>query len=83
MEIIAPIMIGLATTAITALLGAFIRRFHFGTKSDAVMAEMKEELSELGKGQKVIFKLLTARDGKTNGELKEALHLYNEYMQEK
>ncbi|MEY8382723.1 hypothetical protein AALG83_06090 [Christensenellaceae bacterium 44-20] len=88
MEIIAPIMIGLATTAVTALLGAFIRRFHFGTKSDAVMAEMKEELSELGKGQKVIFKLLlplllTARDGKTNGELKEALHLYNEYMQEK
>ena len=47
MEIIAPIMIGLATTAITALLGAFIRRFHFGTKSDAVMAEMKEKLSEL------------------------------------
>ena len=88
MEIIAPIMIGLATTAVTALLGAFIRRFHFGTKSDAVMAEMKEELSELGKGQKVIFKLLlplllAARDGKTNGELKEALHLYNEYMQEK
>lgn len=52
------------------------------------MEEMKEGLSELGKGQKVIFKLLlplllTARDGKTNGELKEALHLYNEYMQEK
>ena len=54
----------------------------------AVMTEMREELSELRKGQKVVFKLLlplllTARDGKTNGELKEALHLYNEYMQEK
>ena len=88
MEIITPIAIGVATTALTALLGTFIRRFHFGTKSDAVMAEMREELSELRKGQKVVFKLLlplllTARDGKTNGELKEALHLYNEYMQEK
>ena len=48
-------------------------------KYNEIMAEMKEELSELGKGKKVIFKLLplllTARDGKTNGELKEALHL--------
>ena len=45
MEIITPIAIGVATTALTALLGTFIRRFHFGTKSDAVMTEMREELS--------------------------------------
>ena len=87
-QIFVAVAIGLATTAVTALVNALVRRFRFTSKNDELVSEMREELAELNRGQRVVFKLLLplllkAKDGKTNGELREALRLYNEYMQEK
>lgn len=82
------VAVGLLTTVLTSCIYALVRRLTIKTRADSAIEEIRENLGELNSGQKLIFKLLlplllSARDGKTNGELKEALHLYNEYMQEK
>ena len=86
--ILVGVVTGLVTTLLTSLIYSIIRRFRFRPKSEEKMDEIKEQLETLNTGQHLLFKLvlpllLRARDGKTNGELKEALRLYNEYMQEK
>lgn len=76
---------GLCTALLTSIAFAIVRRFRFTTKNDECIEEIKKSLAELAEAQKVQFKLLLpllikAKSGKTNGELDEAIHLYNEYM---
>lgn len=86
------IMIGMLAGAGSSLLAAsiltMIKRINKSRQTEEDIKNVREELKELKEGQHVLFKLIlplliNVRDGKTNGELKEALHLYNEYMCEK
>ena len=84
MGIIAGAGTGLATTGIYAL----IRRLRVKTKNDEAIERLERQMHDFGEGQKVLFKLLlpvllAVKGGKPNGELTEALHLYNQYMQDK
>ena len=86
--IISAIISGVSVAILTAIIFAIAGRLKLRTKTDEDIKEIKESLVELDKGQRVLFKmilplLIAARDGRTNGELAEAIKLYNQYMQEK
>lgn len=82
------ILAGVCTAVITSIIFGIAGRFRLRSKTDEDIQLIKKEVEDLGKGQKILFKLIlplliSARDGKTNGELEEALKLYNTYMQDK
>lgn len=82
------ILAGVCTAVITSIIFAIAGRFKLHTRNDEDIKEIKKEVEDLNKGQKIIFKLLLpllvkAQGKDNNGEMKEALKLYNEYMQEK
>ena len=79
---------GVCTAIITSIIFGLAGRLRVHTKNDEDIKEIKKEVANLNKGQRIIFKLLlpmliSLQGKEMNGELKEALKLYNEYMQEK
>lgn len=79
---------GVCTAIITSIIFGLAGRLRVHTRNDEDIKEIKKEVEDLNKGQKIIFKLLLpllikAQGKENNGEMKEALKLYNEYMQEK
>lgn len=75
------IVIGVVIGIIMLIVNAVVHRVNIQTRTD----RLDKDIEELKEGQKVIFKALIAvliaqRDGKTNGECKEALRALNEFL---
>lgn len=75
------ILVGIVTASIMILINAMVRRVGVQTRTDRA----KKDIEELKDGQHVMLKALIAvliaqRDGKTNGECKEALKALNEFL---
>ena len=80
-QIVLAVAIGIATTTVTALINAIVRRFRFSTKNDDAINEIKHQLKELSQSQResleLIYDLLRAiMEGKTNGDLSSILDKY-------
>lgn len=82
------ILAGVCTAIITSVIFGLAGRLKLHTKNDEAIQKIQTEVEDLNKGQRTLFKLIfplliKAQGKENNGELKEALRLYNEYMQEK
>ena len=87
-NIIWGIIAGVGTALLTSSIFALIRRIRIRTRCDEAIEDIRHVVDELSAGQHLLFKLILPilvkmRDGQNNGELREALRLYNEYMQNK
>ena len=75
------ILVGVLTAAIMIFINAMVRRVGVQTRADRT----EQEVAELKRGQRVIFKsllalLLATKDGKTNGECEDALKDLNKFL---
>lgn len=75
------IIVGVVIAAITILINALVHRVGVQTRADRA----QKDVEELKDGQHVMLKALIAvliaqRDGKTNGECKEALKALNDFL---
>ena len=82
------VIAGVGTALLTSAIFALIRRIRIRTRCDESIENVQRAVDELSTGQHLLFKLILPilvkmRDGQNNGELREALRLYNEYMQNK
>lgn len=86
-DILIMVISSLTTGGLVWLIKALKKRLIIKPKTDAAIKEIKDEQNDFKAWRVMMSKcvlalMVTARDGHANGEIKDALNLYNAYMNE-